>query len=317
MKFPAKQLLAFAAVFGSGLAVSLGAAAATLNIIGCDSFSGNPETGTITCVTGSTTPPSPPAGAPSGCTASVSPTSLLATGGPVNLATASCTSGGTPDDSKTKLKRNGVVVSRPDTLPSNSASSTSARYTYTAQFCAADGTCGADVAAGTVTVAAGVSTPPPSTGSCGNLKVMTQFLLEGARPTSDPLTFDQARYVTSGFDGSTVAVATIKVPAGVTGKTWVRVNEYGDTTTGRRMWLSKNICDYSSASFPYYAKGSTVELPIWFGTTNPDPTRYALMQPGETWYVMVKNENIGVFGPTNTCKTGVCEAVIKAGTVAP
>ena len=125
MKFPAKQLLAVAAVFGSGLGVSLGAAAATLNIVGCDSFSGDPTTGTITCVTGSTTPPSPP-GAPSGCTASVSPTSLPATGGQVNLATASCT-GGTLDDSMTKLKRNGVVVSRPDTLPSNSTSSTSAK----------------------------------------------------------------------------------------------------------------------------------------------------------------------------------------------
>jgi hypothetical protein len=316
MKFPAKQLLAVAAVFGSGLGVSLGAAAATLNIIGCDSFSGNPETGTITCVTGSTTPPSPPAGAPSGCTASVSPTSLPAIGGAVNLATASCTSGGTPDDSKTKLKRNGVVVSRPDTLPSNSASSTAKLYTYSAQFCTSDGICGADVAAGTVTVAAGVTTPPPSTGSCGNLKLINQFLVDGGRSTSDPLTFDQARYVTSGFDGSSVAVATIKVPAGVIGATSVEVREYTAQATGRRVWLSKSICDFT-ATGRYYQGAPQVKLPIWIGASNPDPAYYALMQPGETWYVMVKNESLGYFGVTNTCKSGGCEASIKAGFISP
>jgi hypothetical protein len=316
MKFPAKQLLAVAAVFGSGLGVSLGAAAATLNIIGCDSFSGDPTTGTITCVTGSTTPPSPPAGAPSGCTASVSPTSLPAIGGAVNLATASCTSGGTPDDSKTKLKRNGVVVSRPDTLPSNSTSSASARYSYTAQFCTSDGTCGADVAAGTVTVAAGVTTPPPSTGSCGNLKVINQFIAELRGGTSDPLTFDQTRYITSGFDGSSVVVATIKVPAGVIGSTSVEVREYGAQATGRRVWLSKTMCDFT-ATGRYYQAAPQVKLPIWIGASNPDPAYYAWVQPGETWYVMVKNESFGYFGVTNTCKSGGCEASVKAGNIQP
>ena len=168
-----------------------------------------------------------------------------------------------------------------------------------------------------MTVAAGVATPPPSTGSCGNLKVINRFTVDTTGVgTSDPLTFDQARYLTSGFDGASVVVATIKVPAGVAGSTSVQVREYGAQATGRRMWLSKSICDFS-ATGRYYGAGPSVQLDIWLGTSNPDPARYALMQPGETWYVMVKNESLGYFGVTNTCKSGGCEAGIKAGFISP
>jgi hypothetical protein len=249
--------------------------------------------------------PIQPGAAPAGCSAIVSPTALPPAGGQVSLQSATCSTGAPL--AYVYLARDGSPVSMPDTLPANTGA-TSITYTYMARMCAADGVSCSVVPAGLVTVAAPTVTNP---GTCTGYNILTEFLIEGFTPTTAPLPFDQTRYVTSGFDGSTVAIATIVVPSGVTGGTAVSVYEYGGQATGRRVWLSKSMCDFSATAAPYYGSSTSVKLPIYVGYTNPDPGYYALMQPGETWYVMVKNESVGAFGVTNTCRTGTCEIAIK------
>jgi hypothetical protein len=305
MKRAIRQLLAAAAILAGGLSASA-AGAATLNIVGCDSLSGDVATGTITCVTGVAPPPPSAPGAPTGCTALASPLSLSSAGGIVTLS-GSC-SGGTV--AKTTWKRNSTIVSAPDTVPSNSSSS-AANYTYTAEFCTnADGTLCTTASAGTVTVAAG-ATPPPTVGSCTDQKlaVITPYLETNSAVTE--LTFDGARFVTQGFTGANVVVATIRVPQGESGETAVTAYEYTNTATGRRMWLAKSPCDFSNDRFPYYTASTAPKLPIWIGAGG-DPSRHVVMQPGEVWYVMVRNQSVSFSGTvTNTCKSSECNIAIK------
>lgn len=286
MYLSVKKLLATAAVLGAGLVASSVASAGTLNIVGCDSFT--IENGTITCVTGTTTPPSP--GAPSGCSATAvpSPSSLPASGGTVNL-TASCSPSGAAVASVSWARtRSGATtqVNAPDTLPSNSASSTAAVYTYTATLCAADTTSCTTATTGTVTVPGGVAPPPTAPTTCGNLSVVTPFL-EGNSSMSE-MTFTGQRFLTQDFNGAAVVVGTIRVPTGVSGSSRLQVYEYVDTKTDRRVWLSKSRCDMSQSSGAAYALGKTPTVYIRVGGT-PAATE-VLMQPGETWYVMIKNE---------------------------
>lgn len=277
-----KQLLATAAVLGAVLVASSVASAATLNIVGCDSF--DISNGTITCVTG-TTPPSPPTtGAPSGCTATASP-SLLATaaGGTVQL-TASCSSGAAVASATWTRTRSGAStsVSAPDTVPSNSSGASAAVYTYTARLCAADGSCNS-AATGTVTVPAGVAAAPAT---CGSLSVITPYLEQNSSVTD--MTWSGENFVTQDFNGAAVVVSAITVPAGASGASRVQVYEYVDTKTDRRMWLSRSRCDMSKSSGAAYASGKTPTIYIRVGGT--PAYNEVLMQPGETWYLMVKNE---------------------------
>jgi len=211
----------------------------------------------------------------------------------------------------TTWKRSGTTVSAPDTVPSNAASSTAASYSYTATFCTnADGSLCTTVGAGTVTVAAGVVAPPPAVGSCADQKlaVVTPYLETNSGVTA--LTLDGARFVTQGFTGYNVVVATIRVPDGASGGTALAAYEYTNSATGRRMWLSKSPCDFSNEKYPYYQASTAPRLPIWIGAGG-DPSKYVVMQPGETWYAMVRNQSVGFFGVTNTCKSGECNIAIK------
>jgi hypothetical protein len=272
-----------AAVIGAALVASSVAGAGTLNIVGCDSF--EISNGTITCVT-STTPPSPTA--PSGCSATATPSAFpTATGGAVQLS-ASCTGGAAVASQTWTRTRSGAVtqVSAPYVVPDNSSASSSAVYTYTARLCAADGTSCTSATTGTVTVPAGIAPPPAPPSTCGNLSVVTPFL-EGNSSLTE-MSFSGQRFLTQDFNGSAVVVGTIKVPSGASGASRLQVYEYVDTKTDRRVWLSKSRCDMSQSSGAAYAFGKTPTVYIRVGGT---PTASeVLMQPGETWYVMIKNE---------------------------
>jgi len=308
----AKQFFAAAVVFGAGLAASSVAGAGTLNIVGCDSFSGDIATGTITCVN-STTPPSPPpsATAPSGCSATASPSSLPVAGGTVNL-TASCSTGAAVASATWTRTRSGAStsVSAPDTtVPGNSTGSTAAVYTYTARLCAADGSC-TSATTGTVTVPAGVAAAPAT---CGSLSVITPYL-EGNSSVTE-MTFSGQRFLTQDFNGAAVVVGTIRVPAGASGASRLQVYEYVDTKTDRRMWVSRSRCDMSQSSGAAYASGKTPTIYIRVGGT--PSYNEVLMQPGETWYLMVRNE-ASLFGSVSpSCSTTVgahCNVGITAHT---
>ena len=294
-----KQFVAKAAVIGAGLVASCVAGAGTLNIIGCDSFTGDISTGTITCVPGGTVSPPPPPSptAPSGCSATAGPSSFpTAAGGTVQL-TASCSSGAAVASATWTRTRSGATtpVSAPDTLPSNSTSSTAAAYTYAARLCAADGTSCTTATTATVTVPAGVAAAPST---CGSLSVVTPNL-EGNSSVTE-MTFTGERFVTQDFSGAAVVVGTIRVPAGVSGKSSLQVYEYVDTKTDRRVWLSKSRCDMSQFGAAY-ASGKTPTINIRVGGT--PAWNEVLMQPGETWYLMVKNE-AALFGSIQpSCST--------------
>jgi len=285
MQILMKRVLAVVAVAGTGLAALSAADAATLNIVGCERFTGDITSGTITCVTSSTTTPSP--GAPSGCTASVSPTSLLATGGEVRLATASCTSTTT---FTTKLKRDGALVNTPDVLPSN-LSSAIKNYTYTVQFCAAnEGPCSSDVPAGTVSVAAG----QVASNTCDGLKVITPTHSGTATPE---LTIGKSGYRTSGFDNSESVVIAALTSSGRSGRVVVSVYNYPGDLRSKSVWMSTNRCDFSTAA----SIGKTPNIVVQFGGTDPKDGYTVFAQSTDTLYLRVKNVS---WGNAPTCPVG-------------
>jgi hypothetical protein len=277
--------------------VNAQSSSATLTIDGCSSLTYSGGT-TFTCV-----PVSTPSGAPTGCSVTPAATSLPATGGQVSL-TGACTGGGAI--TSTTWKKNGVAFTPgfPDTLADNSASSSAAVYTYVATFCA--GTACTSASA-TATVAAGTAPPPPPpVASCGSLKVIEPY--QDGNPAQKVLTFTGDRFLTSGFasNTTTVVVAQIDVPAGLYGATTLAVFEYGSSATSRKAWLSKTRCDMSATSPPYRQTAMGPVFNIQIGGSASDKV---VMQPGETWYLMVKNEKLLSTG--SSCATGTCDIGIK------
>jgi hypothetical protein len=193
-------------------------------------------------------------------------------------------------------------------LPSNSQGTSPVSYNYTARFCAADGTSCTN-ASKTVTVAAGAA-PAPGPTSCGNLAIIEPRGELNAQQRI--LTFDGARYLTSGFGSAStnVVVAQINVPANIrSGTSSLQVYEYGTSKTSRRVWLSKTRCDFSATASPYNPTPSNgPSITVKVGGAN-DPAMVS-MQPGETWYLMVKNEKI-VWGTVSSSCSGTCDVAIE------
>lgn len=291
----ASGLTALVAGAVPGLAVAQ-SSSASLTIDGCSSLTYVSGT-TFKCEPITTTP-----GAPTGCSVSPSSTSLPSSGGSVSL-TAGCTGGGAI--TSTTWTRNGANFSGtfPDALPANSSSS-AVTYTYVATFCAGSLCTSASASA---TVAATVVSPPPPSASCGDLKVIEPYM-EG-NSAQKKLLFTGDRYVTSGLGSSTttIAVAEIPVPTGIAGETTLAVFEYGSGATSRKAWLSKTRCDLSATSLPYRQIGSGPVFDIHVGTTQVSGK--INMQPGETWYLMVKNEQL--FSSKTSCSSGYCDIGIK------
>jgi hypothetical protein len=268
--------------------------AATLNITGCDSLTvvdGN----TIQC---SAAPPV--TGAPSGCTVTPPSVALPAGGGDVSEPTVSCSSAFTGP----AWSRNQSTVKFPVNLPANTTS-TPAVYTYSGSVCSSADPAACSTVTYTATVAAGVA-PPPTTASCGNLKVITAHLDTDA--TNKTMTFTGQRYVTEGFAGTgTIAVAQIDVPADIKGGTTLAVFEYAGNQTTRKAYLSRTMCDTSATSKPYLIRSTG---PVFNVQVNGTPTTSAVnMQAGETWYLMVKNEQL--LSTASSCTSGACDIGIK------
>ena len=129
------------------------------------------------------------------------------------------------------------------------------------------------------------------------------------------MTFSGQRFLTQDFNGAAVVVGTIRVPAGASGASRLQVYEYVDTKTDRRMWVSRSRCDMSQSSGAAYASGKTPTIYIRVGGT--PSYNEVLMQPGETWYLMVRNE-ASLFGSVSpSCSTTVgahCNVGITAHT---
>lgn len=273
------------------------APAATLTINGCATLTVETD-GTITC--NAVAPPPPVDGAPTGCTVSTLPAQLPNTGGQVNAPTVSCTGGG--QVAQTTWTRLQASVTFPVTLPANTLGSPQT-YTYSGSVCTATNLC--TTVSYSATVAAN-ETVPPVAGSCGNLKVITPTEEKNASNTT--MTFTGQRYLTSGLAGAeTIAVAKIVVPADISGLTTLSIAPWGVNTT-RRAWLSKTMCDTSATAAPFKMQaggGPTMNIQIGGAPT----TSAVQMQPGETWYLMVKNEQL--LSNRSSCLSGNCDIGIK------
>jgi hypothetical protein len=130
------------------------------------------------------------------------------------------------------------------------------------------------------------------------------------------MTFTGQRFLTQDFNGAAVVVGTIRVPAGVSGASRLQVYEYVDTKTDRRVWLSKSRCDMSQSSGASYAFGKTPTVYIRVGGT--PVAGELLMQAGETWYVMIKNEMSfwGAISPSCSTTAGAhCNVGITLHTI--
>ena len=273
------------------------APAATLTINGCATLTVEAN-GTITCNAVAATPPVE--GAPTGCTVSPLSVSLPVTGGQVNAPTVACTGGG--QVAQTTWTRLQASVTFPVTLPANALGSPQT-YTFAGSVCTATNLC--TPVSYSATVAAG-ETVPPVAGSCGNLKVITPTEEKDASNTT--MTFTGQRYLTSGLAGAdTIAVAKIVVPADISGITTLSIAPWGVNTT-RRAWLSKNCGDTSATAAPFKMQaggGPTMNIQVGGAPT----TSAVQMQPGETWYLMVKNEQL--LSNKSSCLSGNCDIGIK------
>jgi hypothetical protein len=268
---------------------------ASLTINGCSSLTYDGGT-TFTCVPVTTTP-----GAPSGCSVSPPTTALSSTGGTVSLV-ASCTGGGTVATTTWTKNGSAFAGSFPDALPANTGTA-SVTYTYVATFCTSGNLCTSATA--TATVAAG-SAPPPTTASCGTLSVIVPY--EETAPSQKTLLFNGDRFITDRFgsSASTVVVAQIDVPSGITGPTTLAIFEYIDPLTYRRAWLSKTRCDMSAKGAPYNLNGTGPVFNIQVGGI-ADSTKVN-MQAGETWYLMILNKDRY---SGDSCSSGSCDVGIK------
>jgi hypothetical protein len=85
------------------------------------------------------------------------------------------------------------------------------------------------------------------------------------------------------------------------------VFEYAGDVTTRKAYLSKTMCDTSATSKPYLLRDTGPVFAVQVGGT---PTTSAVyMQPGETWYLMVKNEQL--LSTKSSCTSGACDIGIK------
>ena len=146
----------------------------------------------------------------------------------------------------------------------------------------------------TVTVTVGAPPPPPGPlpATCGNLKVVDMGVLPAFT----------AQVNSSGFGANTVAIATLKVPAGFPASTsTIYVFEVEGGGTWRKVWLSQTVCDMSATTSPAFTSaGNRPSIPYNIGGTDPSAN---VMQPGQTWYMMVVNQKPG--STASSC-TGSC-----------
>jgi len=252
--------------------------------------SSNPPT--ITCTTVAPAPP-PASGAPTGCTLTVNGQSSLsvAAGTTVTLS-AQCATGNPTVFKWTNPSGAGFgtnVSSAPFVVNS------SATFSVTPNN-------GQDGNTATAAVTVSTTAPPPAPGpsaSCGN---STALDMGTVQMNGVPL-------FSSGFSDGMTAVATLVVPQGSfsSNPQAIAIYEFGTTNVARRAWLSRTRCDTSATSQPYYIQDTG---PVFTFSINGN--QGVVMRPGETWYLMVRNEASWFGGALqSTCGAGACNIGVK------
>jgi len=248
--------------------------------------SSNPPT--ITCTTGA---PPPSSGAPTGCTLTVNgQSSLSVVGGTTVTLSAQCATGNPTVFKWTNPSGAGFgtgVSSAPFVVNSNATFSVTPNN-------------GQDGNTATASVTVSGTAPPPSSASCGGYSTLDL----GTLPFTNRLT-------SSGFGNNGMAIATLQVPGGFSRNVnTIAIYEYGGAVTGRRAWLSKTRCDTSATAAPYFIQdtGPVFNYSIGGAAIDIYGQPIVVMQPGETWYLMVRNET-SFYGNAlkSSCTSGNCD----------
>jgi len=226
--------------------------------------------------------PPPPLVAP---TCTISPWQTVSANTSVTLALTNCStpSGGTITYSWNRGGPGGTQVG-------TSATYTTPPLTATATFYATASANGLSaIYATTVSV-----TPATPIGDCSQYTAVSlgDLAFNGAQVDSDYMR------------GSVVAFGRIVIPdplpAGWAGKTaQISVFGFADGDFWKKVYLSKTACDFTAVPNAW-GQGTGVNLYVTFGAAGPNAVT---VQPGEVWYLNVKNETI--FG------TGSCGAALR------
>jgi hypothetical protein len=119
---------------------------------------------------------------------------------------------------------------------------------------------------------------------------------------------DGTQHMSSGFSGENILI--IEVVAPTSGSSQLTLYEYATPSAWRKAWLSGHRCDMTATGAPAFSQGTGPNL--YFaaspagdgGPFDPFP-----VTPGETYYVMVKNERSD---GQPSCGAGqVCDVAVK------
>jgi len=284
------------AIAGSVLALAIAAPAAaapvtfTITIddgnscLGTWQTTGSASNPTIACVTDGTPPPA--VGKPTCSGYSGAQTITAGTSVTLTLGTCSAPAGGVNTYKWTAGSPSGTVVATSSIYPTPVLASTT---TYYATVTGSDGQFTTYPMPVTVTSV----TPPPATSKCSNYTAVSL----------GDLSFDGGQIDSFNMRGSAVSYGRIVIPnplpAGWAGRTaQVSVFEHGEGAFWKKVHLSKVACDFAPATSAW-GQGTGVTLYMTFGGTGFGTLT---VQPGDVWYVNVKNESI--FG-TSSCGAGL------------
>jgi hypothetical protein len=273
------------------------AVAASVTIVdsNCASFSWDANAQTLSCVTGSTPAP---AGAPSGCTLTASPTSLPVGGGMVAL-TAQCASGNATNYSWT-----GGNVASPTAANTQSVSvSTTTTFAVTPSNSAGSGT----TQYANVTVASAPTPPPAGAISCSGFnstKVIDATLPGNGSATTRLYTYDGIfSYGGAGWGARDAIVLRFTAPSAGDQYMSIAMTATGGSVR-RTMSLSPDACDFSKSSKNvYYVESNSLNLDF---SSGPSVYVRTVLNPGQTYYLNMANLDNG----TPSCPDSTCDAVI-------
>ena len=153
-----------------------------------------------------------------------------------------------------------------------------------------------------VTVGTPPPPPPPAAGDCPGYANLTRDM--------GVVAMNGVPSISTGFGSGTIAVATLQVPQGAYSRNvnQISIYEYGGVATSRRGYISKARCDMSGQAVGGTAPAFSFDI----GGPAVDPLSgmivHAVMQPGETWYVMVVNVRSN---GASSCTSGTCNIAIK------
>ena len=122
---------------------------------------------------------------------------------------------------------------------------------------------------------------------------------------------DGSRCIIPTFGKDMTAIVALPVPTThVSGSNTIAIFEYAGPQTDRRAWLSKTKGDMSATTAPHYITNSG---PVFNYTINGNDPNSVNMKPGETWYLMIRNESVSYFGGaiSSSCSSGDCPIAIK------